>query len=46
MMPRHWLSFEKPIYEMEEALAKLEAAGNAEEVRRLRRELVNLKKKI
>ena len=45
-MPRQWLSFEKPIYEMEEALAKLEAAGNAEEVRRLRRELVNLKKKI
>jgi acetyl-CoA carboxylase carboxyl transferase subunit alpha len=45
------LSFEKEIHEMEEALARLEAGGNgpvanSEEVRRLRRELVNLIRKI
>ena len=40
------LSFEKEIYEMEDALARMEAGGNAEEVRRIRRELVNLKKKV
>src|SRR5438270_13332778 len=50
-MPPQRLSFEKEIYEMEEALAKMEAGGNgqivdAEAVRRLRRELVNLKKQI
>jgi len=43
------LPFEKEIYELEDLLAKLEgdAAGAAgEEVRRIRRELVNLKRKI
>src|SRR5437016_10422531 len=45
------LPFEKGIYELEEALAKLEAggdgqAGAGEEVRRMRRELANLKRKI
>ena len=45
------LSFEKDIYEMEDLLAKLEAGANGqvasgEEVRRIRRELVNLKRKI
>jgi acetyl-CoA carboxylase carboxyl transferase subunit alpha len=50
-MPPQRLSFEKPIYEMEDLLAKLEANVNgplsgSEEVRRIRRELVNLKRKI
>jgi acetyl-CoA carboxylase carboxyl transferase subunit alpha len=43
------LPFEKEIYELEDLLAKLEADGNgaaSEEVRRIRRELVNLKRKI
>src|SRR5438105_6648679 len=45
------LPFEKEIYEMEDLLAKLEAGGDgrlssSEEIRRMRRELVNLKKKI
>src|SRR5437016_10222494 len=45
------LPFEKGIYELEEALAKLEAggdgqAGSGEEIRRIRRELANLKRKI
>jgi len=45
------LPFEKDIYEMEDLLAKLEAdadgrLSNSEEIRRMRRELVNLKKKI
>src|SRR5271156_5673049 len=45
------LDFEKQIDEMEELLAKLEAGsdgplGNADEIRRIRRELVNLKRKI
>jgi acetyl-CoA carboxylase carboxyl transferase subunit alpha len=45
------LSFEKDIYDMEDLLAKLEAGGNGpvasgEEVRRIRRELINLKRKI
>ncbi|MBI2825716.1 MAG: acetyl-CoA carboxylase carboxyltransferase subunit alpha [Planctomycetia bacterium] len=45
------LAFEQPIYELEARLAKLEGAGDAtaaaaEEVRRLRRELTDLKKKI
>lgn len=43
------LSFEKEIYDLEDLLTKLEADGNgqlvSEEVRRLRRELVNLKRK-
>jgi acetyl-CoA carboxylase carboxyl transferase subunit alpha len=45
------LSFEKEIYEKEDLLAKLEAGANgqmsaSEEVRRMRRELANLKRKI
>ncbi len=45
------LSFDKEIYEMEELLARLEAGANgqvqaSEEVRRMRRELINLKRKI
>jgi len=45
------LAFEKEIEEMEQLLATLEAKtdgqlGNAEEVRRIRRELANLKRKI
>jgi acetyl-CoA carboxylase carboxyl transferase subunit alpha len=44
------LPFEKEIYEMEELLAKLEADANgrlasSEEIRRMRRELISLKKK-
>jgi acetyl-CoA carboxylase carboxyl transferase subunit alpha len=45
------LPFEKEIYEMEELLAKLEAdaggrpAGSSEEIRRMRRALIHLKKK-
>src|SRR5262249_27926380 len=44
------LPFEKEIYEMEELLAKLEAdtngrLGSSEEIRRMRRELISLKKK-
>ena len=50
-MPPQRLSFEKDIYEMEDLLARLEAGANGqlgtgEEVRRIRRELVNLKRKI
>jgi acetyl-CoA carboxylase carboxyl transferase subunit alpha len=46
-MPPKRLSFEKPIAEMEEVLARLEADGShEEEVRRLRREIVSLKRKI
>ncbi len=46
-----WLPFEREIHEMEERLARLEATlgdqvGGNEEIRRMRRELVNLKKKI
>src|SRR5262249_10710690 len=49
-MPQR-LAFEKDIYEMEELLARLEAGANgqlasAEEIRRMRRELVLLKRKI
>jgi acetyl-CoA carboxylase carboxyl transferase subunit alpha len=45
------LPFEKDIYEMEDLLAKLEADADgrlksSEEIRRMRRELVSLKKKI
>jgi acetyl-CoA carboxylase carboxyl transferase subunit alpha len=49
-MPGQWLSFETEIQVLEEALAKLEAGissqAASEEIRRIRRELVNLKKKI
>jgi acetyl-CoA carboxylase carboxyl transferase subunit alpha len=50
-MPGHWLSFETEIQALEEALAKLEAgagtsAAASEEIRRIRRELLNLKRKI
>jgi acetyl-CoA carboxylase carboxyl transferase subunit alpha len=51
MPPRIRLSFEKEIYEMEDALAKLEAGGNgqltgADEIRRMRRDLVRLMRRI
>jgi acetyl-CoA carboxylase carboxyl transferase subunit alpha len=50
-MPTQWLSFETEIQQREELLAKLETnaerqAGAGEEIRRIRRELVSLKKKI
>jgi len=50
-MPPKWLPFEKEIADMEEALAKLEAGangplGSGEEIRRVRRELVNLKRRL
>src|SRR5215467_202764 len=50
-MPPQWLSFETEIQQLEELLAKLETnaerqAGAGEEIRRIRRELVSLKKKI
>src|SRR5256885_887252 len=50
-MAQQRLSFEKEIYEMEELLARLEAnsngdLGGSEEMRRLRRELVALKRRI
>ena len=50
-MAQKQLSFEKEIYALEELLARLEANGNgdlasSEEMRRLRRELVALKRKI
>src|SRR5207248_11355331 len=51
MPPLSRLPFEREIYEMEELLARLEAnagseVSSSEEVRRIRRELVNLKRKI
>ncbi|HZY86533.1 MAG TPA: acetyl-CoA carboxylase carboxyltransferase subunit alpha [Gemmataceae bacterium] len=50
MAPQHRLPFESEIYELEELLAKLEAAngqlGNSPEVPQIRKELVNLKKRI
>ena len=50
MAPQYRLPFETPIYELEELLAKLEAAngqlGDSPEVPQIRRELVNLKRKI
>jgi acetyl-CoA carboxylase carboxyl transferase subunit alpha len=51
MPPRYRLPFEKEIYEMEDLLARLEAnpggpLGSGEEVRQMRRELANLKRKI
>jgi len=48
-MPPQRLAFEQEIYEMEDLLAKLEANGQAsssEEIRRIRREIVSLKRKI
>jgi acetyl-CoA carboxylase carboxyl transferase subunit alpha len=47
----HRLTFERPIYELDTRLAKLEAEANgsqeaAEEIRRLRRELAETKKRI
>jgi acetyl-CoA carboxylase carboxyl transferase subunit alpha len=50
MAPLYRLPFESEIYELEEVLAKLEAAngqlGDSPEVPQIRRELVNLKKRI
>jgi acetyl-CoA carboxylase carboxyl transferase subunit alpha len=51
MATKKQLPFEKEIYEMEELLARLEETangqvGSAEEIRRIRRELANLKRKI
>jgi acetyl-CoA carboxylase carboxyl transferase subunit alpha len=51
MPPQYRLPFETDIYELENLLARLESGagdsvGASEEVRRIRRELVNLKKKI
>src|SRR5262245_45136581 len=50
-MPSAPLPFETEIHEMEQLLARLEAEANAspehaEHIRRIRRELLNLKKKI
>ena len=51
MPPRYCLPFEKDILDVEERLARLEAGdngqlGSAEEIRQMRRELANLKRKI
>src|SRR5580704_2343725 len=51
MATKKQLPFEKEIYELEELLARLEANANGqvgagEEIRRIRRELVNLKRKV
>ena len=51
MPPHSRLPFEKEIQEMEDLLARLEGGadgqgGKSEEVRRIRRELANLKRKI
>lgn len=51
MATRRRLEWEAPIYELEDVLARLEAGtgvgvDNGEEIRRIRRELVNLRKKI
>lgn len=40
-----WLPFEKDVVELEESLARLEATGAAEEVRRMRRDVANIKRK-
>jgi acetyl-CoA carboxylase carboxyl transferase subunit alpha len=50
-MPPHRLPFEKEIYEMEDLLAKLASGANgqlasSDEVRRMRRELVGLKRRV
>ena len=49
-MPPQWLPFEKEIHELEDLLARLEAnangqMGSPEEIRKIRRELVSLKRK-
>jgi acetyl-CoA carboxylase carboxyl transferase subunit alpha len=49
-MPPQWLPFEAEIAELEEALARAESAaergsGDAEAIRRMRKELVNIKRK-
>jgi acetyl-CoA carboxylase carboxyl transferase subunit alpha len=49
--PKNRLSFEKDIYDLEDVLAKLEAnpngqVGASDEMRRIRRELINVKRKI
>src|SRR5947209_3244519 len=51
MATNNRLPFENEIYEMEEALARVEAnsngqLGGSDEIRRLRRDLVNLKRRI
>lgn len=51
MLPRNRLPFESDIYELEDLLERLEAGadgrfGSSEEIRRIRRELVALKRKI
>jgi acetyl-CoA carboxylase carboxyl transferase subunit alpha len=51
MLPQHRLPFEKEIYQLEDLLAKLEAnadgqVARSDEIRRIRRELANLKRKI
>lgn len=51
MPPRNRLPFESDIYELEDLLGRLEAGangqlGSSEEIRRIRRELVGLKRKI
>jgi acetyl-CoA carboxylase carboxyl transferase subunit alpha len=51
MASKHRLSFEKDIYALEDVLAKLEGnvnghVGASDEVRRIRRELIGLKRKI
>jgi acetyl-CoA carboxylase carboxyl transferase subunit alpha len=51
MPPKNVLPFEKAIYALEDSLAQLEAGANGrvaagDEVRRLRREVANLKRKI
>jgi acetyl-CoA carboxylase carboxyl transferase subunit alpha len=48
-MTKHRLEFEKEIYKLEDTLAELEAkriSDSGEEIRRMRREIVKLKKKI
>lgn len=51
MAPKRRLDWEAPIYELEDLLARLESGtndglDNSEEIRRIRRELVSIKKKI
>jgi acetyl-CoA carboxylase carboxyl transferase subunit alpha len=51
MPPKHRLPFEKPIYDLEERLAHLEAEAEqdpsrGEEIRKMRRDLANLKRGI
>src|SRR5262245_53924980 len=51
MAGKQRLTFEKEIYELEDLLARLEGPNNGhvsatDEIRRIRRELINLKRKI